>query len=168
MRPCRVTRAPLALAMGGMFVLMTAACGAAPDNQAGSERELVQAMRARYERHFGRDRPDRVVITYPETPAALPELKRAEFGLLTDVLTKRGITFETRPLSEALTKVVAGKREYTAFAVPDTVGPGSTVLYLNLEADDLPSVVNNPEARDRGVTVRIWNDPVRVTTVRGA
>lgn len=167
MRPYRVTRAPLAVAMGAMFVLLTG-CGAAPDSQAGSEGELLQAMRARYERHFGRDRPDRVVITYPETPAALPELKRAEFGLLSDVLRKRGISFETRPLSEALTKVVAGKREYTAFVVPETVDPGSTVLYLNLEADDLPSVVNHPDAKARGVTVRVWNDPLRVSTVRGA
>jgi hypothetical protein len=145
-------------------MVFLAACDAGGARTNDADAELRETLRTNYEQHFQRKRPNRVVITTPDG-RAMPQAKQVELAVLREVLTRLGIDHEVKPRSEVLATVTVKKKEHRAFLIPATMPNGTQVLFLNLDAADMGSVIKHPQATERAIAVQIWNDPVRLGTV---
>jgi hypothetical protein len=152
-------------AAGAALLAMLAACDAGPGPASGPDAELRETLRTKYEEHFQKKRPNRVVITTPDG-RTMPPAKEIELAVLRDVLARLGIDHEVRRRNEVLATVTVKKKEHPAFMIPDNMPSGTQVLFLNLDAADLTGVIKHPQARERNITVQTWNDPVRIGTAR--
>ncbi len=156
----------------GLLLLAVPACG---DGRTAEEREHDETVALIEQSYSGalRDlRPSYVVMTYPASYAELAPEKQLELGIITGVLKAQNIPHTHGRRGDFLEQMTIPAKhrrteEIDVFRVPAEIiasCSGGKVVFLNLGVEENLSTLKHPEAKDAGIDVLVWNDPVAVTT----
>ncbi len=150
----------------GLALALTA-CGPGTPDPAREAAEILAKIETAYDQQLAMIDPDFVVVTYPESIAALSEFKRKEFDAIRLSLKRQNIRHEFRSRAQCMEQITVGsgrrQKEYQAFVVPAAAMEscqGGLLLFLNLDVKTPIYSSQHPEATRRKITVKVWNDPV--------
>lgn len=123
----------------------------------------LRAIRASYDGYFRANRPDYVMITYPESPGALSQHNQQVFELIKSCLLERGIPHACLTLDDALEELATERLnwKYKAYRIPPTIVEKVTdgvLMYINLEGPEKLRTKRHPVAIENNIDVRVWFD----------